>query len=197
MFRRFFSYLLGKRSEVTDLDFKDVVLGKVVLDIHRKRSHKELVTVPLFALRPIHRLDRENALAATRRRIEMLREHRAELAEIRVMSCEVLARHLPSVSWIKVVERDPDCFLAFEGNGRLAALQVVFEPSDGIEVEVEQYHFRNPRKILRRLDRVRRLNHLLDEGASVFGTAVLEDVVSEDVVSDDDDPPLPDAPTHP
>lgn len=51
-------------------------------------------------------------------------------------------------------------YLAFEGNGRIAAMQKVFTPSDGIEVEVEQYHFRNTRKIVRRLNRVRRLNGL-------------------------------------
>jgi len=67
---------------------------------------------------------------------------------------------MPSVSWIKVVQDRPGGYLAFEGNGRIAAMQVVFTPSDGIEVEVEQYYFRNTRKIVRRLNRVRRLNGL-------------------------------------
>ena len=59
--RRFFSYLLGKRSEVSDLDLKDVLLTKAVLDIHRKRTHKALVSVPLFSICQVHRLDRENS----------------------------------------------------------------------------------------------------------------------------------------
>ena len=159
--RRLFRYLRGKRSEIDDLDVKDIVMAKVILDIHRKRTHKEIVNVPLFALLPIHTLDRENAIEATRRRIEALQPHRQELLQGGRLTCEMLARYLPSVSWIKVVQETPDAFLAFEGNGRIAAMQAVFQPDDGLFVEVEQYLFRNPRKIVRRLNRVRRLNGLL------------------------------------
>ena len=69
------------------------------------------------------------------------------------MTRELLAKHLPSISWMKVVEHSPGGYTAFEGNGRLAAMQEVFSPADGIKVEVEQYHFRNPAKIVRRLNR--------------------------------------------
>ena len=62
---------------------------------------------------------------------------------------------------MKVVEPEPGAYIAFEGNGRLAAMQEVFSPEDGMRVEVEQYHFRNTPKIVRRLNRVRRLNGLL------------------------------------
>jgi hypothetical protein len=74
-----------------------------------------------------------------------------------------LGRYLPSVSWIKVVRESEDAYLAFEGNGRLAAMQTVFTPADGLLVEAELYRFKNPRKIIRRLNRVRRLNGLLPE----------------------------------
>ena len=40
-------YLLGKRSEVAQMDYKDAYMGKVVLDIHRKRRDKRIVLVPL------------------------------------------------------------------------------------------------------------------------------------------------------
>ena len=159
------SYLVGKRSELEDLDLRDVVMAKAILDIHRKRTHKEVVSVPLFSLHQIHTLDRENALRATRRRVEALEAHKSELLELGTLTCETLAQYLPSVSWIKVVQEAADCYLAFEGNGRIAAMQTVFEPGDGIAVEVEQYLFRKPRKILRRLTRVRRLNGLLEDGA--------------------------------
>jgi hypothetical protein len=157
---KFFSYLAGKKSEVEDLEVKDVLLAKAVLDIHRKKSRKETVCVPLFQLHQVHRLDRPNALATTRSRIEALRQHRQDLVEHKTLTCDVLARVLPSVSWIKVVQEAGDSFLAFEGNGRIAAMQAVFGPQDGILVEVERYTFRNPGKILRRLNRVRRLNGL-------------------------------------
>ena len=158
--RRFLSYLIGKRSELADLEYKDAVLARAVLKIHRTRTHKERATIPLFHARKVHRLDRENALASLRERIEALQAVRQELREAGTITCELLARHLPSVSWIKVVRAAPDLYLAYEGNGRLEALQQVFAPEDGIRIEVEEYHFRNPSKVLRILNRVRKLNGL-------------------------------------
>lgn len=160
--RKLVHYLLGKRSELEDLDLSDVVMAKAIFDIHRTRTHKEVVRVPLFSLHQIHTLDRDNAIAATRRRIEVLQAHRQELLEARALTCDVLGRVLPSVSWIKVVEAAPGSYLAFEGNGRIEALQAVFGPADGVSVEVEAYRFRNPKKVVRRLNRVRRLNGLIE-----------------------------------
>jgi hypothetical protein len=165
--RKLARYLLGKQSEFEHLDVKDIVMAKAILDIHRTRSHKQVISVPLFALRQIHLLDRENAIQATRRRVEALQSHRQELLGQGTLSCDLLANYLPSVSWIKVVKESPDSYLAFEGNGRIAAMQAVFTPEDGLLVEVVEYVFRSPKKILRRLNRVRRLNGLLpDEGES-------------------------------
>lgn len=160
--RKLVRYLLGKRSELEDLDISDIVMAKAILDIHRRRTRKDVIRAPLYSLQQIHTLDRENAIEATRRRIEVLREHRDELIGAGTLTLDVLARVLPSVSWIKVVEAEPGTYLAFEGNGRIEALQAVFGPDDGIAVEVEAYRFRNPRKIVRRLRRVRRLNGLID-----------------------------------
>jgi hypothetical protein len=157
----FFRYLLGKRSELRDLDFKDVLLAKVILDIHRKRTGTRFIEAPLYALKPVHPIDRESSLAAAGERAAELREHRDRILAGGVASREVLAKHIPSVSWIKVVRVDDDEFIAYEGNGRIAAMQRVFEPGDGLLVEVEEYVFRNPKKIIRRLDRVRRLNGLI------------------------------------
>jgi hypothetical protein len=163
--RRLLRYLLGKKSELEDLDLKDVVMAKAILDIHRTRIGKEVVSVPLHDLRQIHRLDRENAVAATRQRIEALEAHREDLLSAGTLTCETLARVLPSVSWIKAVRKGPHELLAFEGNGRIAAMQSVFAPGDRMTVEVEEYRFRKPATIIRRLDRVRRMNGLLDEEA--------------------------------
>jgi len=156
-------YLLGKKSEVEDLDVKDVVMAKTILDIHRSRIRKERITVPLFALRRIHRLDRENAIAATQQRVEALTAHKDELLRDGALTCDTLAAVLPSVSWIKGVRKGPNEILAFEGNGRIAAMHAVFGPEDGMKVEIEEYVCGNPAKIIRRLDRVRRMNGLIDD----------------------------------
>lgn len=157
--RKWWSYLLGKRSEVAQMDHKDAYMAKVVLDIHRKRRDKRLVFVPLSGLEPIHRIDRENALEATRKRVETLRAHREALLTTKTLDGKTLQTIVPSVSQIKAV-RDGERWLAFEGNGRLYAMREVFAPEDGMRVEVEEYVFADARNILRRLHRVRKLNRL-------------------------------------
>ena len=163
-------YLFDKRGELDDLELKDLVMAKTIVDVHRHRTAKHLVAVPLFALHPIHVIDRDGAIAATERRAEVLGEVADELRAAGTLTEALLARHLPSVSHIKVVpvtdarptEGDPSPaeYLAFEGNGRIAALQRVFTPADGLTVEVERYDVDDPVKILRRLNRVRRWNGL-------------------------------------
>ena len=71
MVRGLLAYLLGKRSEIRDLDLKDVVMAKAILDIHRKRLGKEVVAVPLHGLRLI-----QNALRGLRRGAQVLRQRR-------------------------------------------------------------------------------------------------------------------------
>jgi len=156
---KWWRYLLGKRSEVAQMDYKDAYMGKVVLDIHRKRRDKRTVLVPLEKLEPIHRIDRQNALDATLARTEALRAHRDALLATRTLDGAALQAIIPSVSAIKVVA-DGDRWLAFEGNGRLYAMREAFAAGDGMRVEVEEYLFDDARSIRRRLARVRRLNRL-------------------------------------
>ena len=159
--KKFFRYLLNKRSELKDLDTKDALLAKVVLDIHRKRTHSSFAMVPLFAVRQIHIIDRDSAIASTEKRIQIVSAARQALLAKREISKALLAEYLPSVSGIKVVKQMDDSYIAYEGNGRLVALQTVFTPEDDLYIEVEEYHFHNRQKILRRMNRVRRLNGLL------------------------------------
>jgi hypothetical protein len=157
--RQWWRYLLSKRSEVAQMDYKDAYMAKVVLDIHRKRREKRLTEVPLAQLAPIHRIDRESALRTTHERAEALRAHREALRTAGVLDSDTLQAIIPSVSAIKVV-RDGERWLAFEGNGRLYAMREVFAPEDGMRVEVEEYLFDDARSVRRRLNRVRRLNRL-------------------------------------
>jgi len=161
--RRLGAYLGGKTDEVQDLDLSDLLMAKVILDIHRTRMSKELVFVPLAFLKPIHTLDRANAVRATEARVEVLGPHRERLLTAGQLTCADLAEVLPSVSWIKTVRENDRSFLTYEGNGRLAALLQVFGPEANLDVEVELYRFRKPKKIVRRLNRIRRLNGLLPD----------------------------------
>ncbi|OUR71573.1 hypothetical protein A9Q78_09245 [Methylophaga sp. 41_12_T18] len=120
----FIKYFIGKSSELKDLEAKDALLAKVVLDIHRKRTHSVLISVPLFALKQIHAIDRENAVAATNQRVDKLERAKQELLQYQHLS------------------------------------QMVFTPTDLITIEVEEYKFKNPNKILKRIAKVRNMNGL-------------------------------------
>jgi len=153
-----FLYLLGKRSELSELETKDLLLAKVVLDIHRKRTHSSPALLPLFLIKQIHAIDRENAIKATKQRTKMLETVKEELITKSELNKATLAEHLPSVSGIKVVKMASGDYIAFEGNGRLVALQSTFSPTENISIEVEEYHFTKAQKILKRMQKVRHLN---------------------------------------
>ncbi|MBP6748578.1 MAG: hypothetical protein KA144_02980 [Xanthomonadaceae bacterium] len=157
--RTWWFYLLGKRGEIAQMDYKDAYMAKVVLDIHRKRRDKRIVLVPLAKLDPIHRIDRESALRTTAERAAALRAHRETLLVSKTLDGAALQAIIPSVSQIKVVA-DGDRWLAFEGNGRLYAMREAFADEDEMRVEVEEYRFDDDRSIRRRLHRVRRYNRL-------------------------------------
>ncbi len=157
-------YLWGKRSELKEMSEADVLLAKVVVDIHRKRSRSEFITVPLFDLCQIHPINRENSLQATKMRMAMLHAHKEELLPLGTLNQKTLQTYLPSVSAIKVVRNTNSHYIAFEGNGRLVALQHVFSPADKLKIEVEEYLFMNSAKIIKRMNRVRKLHDLLAHG---------------------------------
>jgi len=156
--QKFFNYLFGKTSELGDLDTKDALLAKTVLDIHRKRTHSKLVLVPLFSLKQIHAIDRKNALRDTEKRMKVLQEIKNDLIRGKNITRDILNKHLPSVSGIKAVKQSDNSYISYEGNGRLVAMQQVFSPEDEIHIEVEAYYFKNQNKIIRRMQRVRKLN---------------------------------------
>ncbi len=159
--KTFFSYLWSKKTELSDMDEKDALLAKVVMDIHRKRSHSSFEVVPLYSISPIHPINRDSAIKATEERAATLKEHKDILLKQENLTQDVLHVYIPSVSAIKVVEVEQNQYVAYEGNGRLAALQAVFTEDENISLEVELYHFRNPSKIVDRINRVRTLHKLI------------------------------------
>jgi len=158
--RHFISYLFGKRSELQQLDVRDAVMAGVILDIHVRRSGKEVVAVPLHSLKMIHVLDRETAMQAVEKRVVALQGERDRLLDARCLTLDLLNEAIPSVSAMKVVRDRDGSYLAYEGNGRIAALLELFGENDGISVEVEEYRFRNPKRTLKGLHKVRSLDGL-------------------------------------
>jgi hypothetical protein len=164
----FFRYLLGKSSDIRELDRDDVRLGKIVLNIHRKKSGTELAYVPLNDILPIHPIDRQEAIETMKQRASTVATHRADLETQGKISREFLHEFLPSVSDIKVADLGSGRYVAFEGNGRLAALREGLGADVQLPVEVERYRFntRDRGRFHRQIDKLRRKN-----GAALSGTA--------------------------
>ena len=154
--QKIFHYLLGKKSEAKELSHKDLLLAKVVMDIHRKRTHSEVTNVPLYDLHAIHPLDRKNTLQAITQRVSILKIQREKLLDIQYLNQGILRKYLPSVSAIKVVREGEGAYITFEGNGRIGALKQVFCPDDATYVEVEHDCFKNTAKILHRITKSER-----------------------------------------
>ena len=157
---RFFRYLLNKRSELDKLNFNDVLLTKVILDIHRTKKSSRFESVNLYSLEPLHPIDRETAIAAMLERVKAVNANKELFVRRKLIDRELLAKYLPSISWIKAVSFGAGRYVSFEGNGRLEALRRVVGKNNGIEVEVEVYYCKNTAKTIRRINRVRRHNGL-------------------------------------
>ena len=163
MLKKFWDYLFSKRKEVKELDKKDIFLAKFMIDAGRNKRGSEFFLIPLNNIDKIHIIDRENAISKLNERISVLEENKAEIRERKNIDREFLGKYLPSISWIKVIKRKDDTYIAFEGNGRLEAFKKVFDKDDNLNIEVEVYTFRSYKKMLRRAERVRKYNGITGE----------------------------------
>ena len=137
-------------------------MGKIVLDVHRKRLETSMASIPLHQLQPIHPIDRDEARETMQRRACVVEAHRSEILERGNLPVAFLHEFLPSISNIKVVGLGNGLYVAFEGNGRLAAIREGLGPEADVDVEVELYHLdrKARKKLKRRIERVRRWNGL-------------------------------------
>ena len=163
MLKKFWNYLFSKRKEVKELDKKDIFLAKFMIDAGRNKRGSEFFLIPLNDIDKIHIIDRENAVSKLNERITVLEDNKAEIREKKNIDREFLGKYLPSISWIKVIKRKDNTYIAFEGNGRLEAFKKIFEKEDNLNIEVEVYTFRSYKKMLRRAERVRKYNGITGE----------------------------------
>ena len=160
MIKNIFRYIFSKKDELKDLNKKDVLLAKFMLDVGRKTKETEFRQAMLYDIVSIHILDRKNALAKLDERAAILAGHRVKLKEKRNVDREFLKDYLPSISWIKAIETKEGKYISFEGNGRLEAFKKIFSEEDNLSVEIEVYKFRAQKKMLKRANRIRKYNGL-------------------------------------
>jgi len=155
----FFRYLIAKKSEVKDFQFKDLLLAKTVIDIHRHKIDTRLQYVELDRLVSIHAIDRKNAIKSLQQRCRQLKKNRTDIVKAGDISKQQILDYMPSISGIKVVKVG-NTWVAFEGNGRLEAFKSVFKHVNNIRLEVEVFVVDAQAKICRRVRRVQRYNRL-------------------------------------
>jgi len=152
----FLKYLFGKRSELLHLSLKDANTYVAVTSIyvHTRRTEKRFV--PLDTIKPLHPMERCAAVKMVENRSERLERHKERLIGTGRLDCATQDELMPSVTPINViVDSDDDKLIAFEGNGRLEAINRVFHASMNLLVEVMVYHPSNLEICLRRLRAIR------------------------------------------
>jgi hypothetical protein len=161
-----------KLPELAELDVSDALMAKAIADIRAQHDRVENRFVDLAALRAIHPIDRDTAIAksearasAARDALPLLEAHGMRLSEELVAAEDALAP-FRSVTGFQVVEREDGSFVTFEGNGRRDALQRAFRDGPAVEVEVRVFCFDDPQTratIRRRVERVRRWKGVQEE----------------------------------
>lgn len=145
------------------MDHRDALLAEVNLIIYRKVLDKTNEMVCLKDLKYIHKLERDNALVRLQERIEVLQKHKDNILINNTISADSMTEYLPSISLIKVVKDQFGHYLIFEGNGRIAAIKDVFDNHKEIFIEVQEFHFKNKKSILKKLHYLMKINGLLSK----------------------------------
>lgn len=153
--KRVKDWILHKTPELKQLSVSDALLAKIVIDIKREAKDPQFKSVPLHAIRPIHPINRQTAIEKVHDRVKSLLLIRDRLLREGMISNEVLIEAMPSVSPIQVIPFDGH-YIAFEGNGRLAALHEAFK-HDEIKLEVEEFEISDNSHILEDIKKLQEL----------------------------------------
>ncbi len=155
-----FHYLLYKKSEFKEMKYKDILLIKLVLQIYREKTSSKQIWIPLYNLKSIHKIDRDNAIKLNKKRVSILNSNKPPLLDSHRISKESIHKYMPSITNIKVIQESEHTYVVFEGNSRIEALQQVFSRNEPILIEVECYSFHNPKLIQQQINSIRKLNGL-------------------------------------
>lgn len=157
--KQILNWLFAKRSEVLQMNYKDALLAHIIVEIVQSNKKHQFEYCDLYKLDLVHPVDnRENTIQATKERANKLKPHKAKLLKKNKLSKEDLARYLPSATYARAVPTKRGRYITFEGNGRVAALKQVFAPEDKIQIELEIFYPKHPRRVQRRINKLRALH---------------------------------------
>ncbi len=127
---------MQKAPEIKHLNKNDLLLAKVVARIQAEKVSQSTVYIPLDKIKLIHPINRDTAKDKLAGRVRALESAKENILKEGKISKELQEKYIPSATWIKVVEMPTGEYVAWEGNGRVAALKEVFEDFQ-LRVEVE------------------------------------------------------------
>ncbi len=159
MFRklhRLKEWLLNKTPELKHLSMSDALLAKIVIDIKRESQIHAFKAVSLDSLAPIHPINRETALDKVDLRAKAIIDHKEKIARGGHISNAIMEEIMPSVSPIQAIPFHSK-HLVFEGNGRLAALQRVFNGSDNITIEIDEFLIPSDSRIFEDIQKLQKM----------------------------------------
>ena len=151
--QRLVEYVSGKRSEIKQMDHRDLYAAKVITEIQARKHSETTRVLPIEDILYFHPINRESALEKVREREQVIRQYESELREQGVLTKEWMREHLSSLTYCKVVPYG-DKFVAYEGNGRLMAIRNVIPEGIGIEVD----YIDIPNSLERKIRKVRQKN---------------------------------------
>ena len=159
---RIWRWLHGKRSEISQLTYKDAFMAHLVLEIMQTIPAPSNKTIPLYAIDPIHPVDnRDNTVKATKEREKKLEKNKARIIKTGGMTKALMAELMPSLTYVRVVPTDDDRYYCFEGNGRIAALKAVFSKHDQLSVEVDVFLPKKSRRSIKKIEKLRKLHKMV------------------------------------
>ncbi|MBT6253790.1 hypothetical protein HOI83_00970 [Candidatus Uhrbacteria bacterium] len=155
MINNIWKWLYSKRNEVAQLQYRDLLMAQIVMEIMNVNDGNGFEYLPLDSLRQLHPVDnREDTIASTELRSKTIERKRKALIKKKRLSKEDVAELMPSVTYMRAIPAK-DGYIVFEGNGRLVALQNVLS-GHGVLVELDVYRPTRHAAILRKIKRLSR-----------------------------------------
>ena len=142
--KNFFKYFFEKRVEIKELKIRDLKQANIITQIELFKLKTEKLEIELNKLKFfLHPIDHLFSIKKLKTRQKKILKYKEKILESKKISKKILDKTMPSITDIKVVELERDKFLVWEGNGRIKALQKVFNKNKNIKVEVTNFVLTN------------------------------------------------------
>lgn len=154
------AYLLKKAKEFSQVDRSASEAVNLRARLVAGTEARERVAVPVSQLASIHPIDRPAALSELAKRRQAFKENEAMIRGNPVLLSKELDTMAPSKNPIRAVRMQKNCYVVFDGNGRVAALRDAIPDIGDARIEVELWRLANPEPIVAQIHKVMEMRGL-------------------------------------